>query len=87
MLLFFTLEARLRFSIEDRLARDGELSRWSTVALFSEFNRAGDPVSRLCQYSRGEFDAKGDGSKGDESPPKADILIAVSSNVLHLVVE
>ncbi len=86
MLLFFTLEARFRFSIEERLAGDGEPSRWPTGALFSEFNRVGDPVSRLCQYSRGEFDAKGDGSKGDESPLKADILVAVSPKVLLLMV-
>ncbi len=75
----------MRFSIEDRLAGDGELSRWSIGALFSELNRVGDPGSRLCQYCRGEFDANGEESNGDESPLKAGFLIAVSHPILHFM--
>ena len=68
MLLFFTREARLRFSIDDRFLGDGDLS-WSPRGfLFSAFDLFGEPGSRFCQYRRGEFVAKGDDSRGEEFP-------------------
>ena len=36
--------------------------------LFSALNLDGDAGSLLCQYSRGEFELKGEVSNGDESP-------------------
>lgn len=68
MLLFLTRDARLRFSIDDRLAGDGELSRCSNGFLFSELKRLGEAGSRLCQYRRGEVETNGDESNGEESP-------------------
>lgn len=67
MLLFLTRDARFRFSIDDRFAGDGEVSRSPIGFLFS-LNRVGDAGSRFCQYWRGEFEANGDESKGEESP-------------------
>lgn len=75
MVLFFTLDARIRFSIEERLLGTGDSSRglW-----FSVLMRVGDTGSRFCQYVsvRGEFvangdvlnlDAKGEVSRGEDS--------------------
>ena len=70
MLLFFTRDARFKFSIDDLLAKDGEPSRSLRGFRFSALDLVGDAGSRLCQYRRGEFEAIGDESKGDESPPK-----------------
>ena len=46
MLLFLTREARFKFSIEERLAGEGEPSRGSR---FSPFCRVGEVESRFCQ--------------------------------------
>lgn len=67
-MLFFTRDAFLRFSIDDLFVGDGELSRRLFGLRFSLPNRLGDAGSRLCQYRRGELEAKGDESKGDDSP-------------------
>lgn len=73
MLLFLTRDARLRFSIEERLAGDGEVSLGSR---FSALNFVGDAGSLLCQNPLGEFEAngevlnlsaKGEVSNGEES--------------------
>jgi len=54
--------------MDDRLAGDGEVSRSAIGLRFSAFDLVGDAGSRFCQYSRGEFDAKGEEPKGEESP-------------------
>lgn len=82
MLLFFTRDARFKFSIDDRLAGDGEPSRSPRGFRFSALALFGDAVSRVCQYRRGELEATGDGSKGDESPLKKFFLIGVSASVI-----
>ena len=66
MLLFFTREARFRFSIEDRFEGEGESSRGSPAFRFSGLKRVGEAGSRFCQYKRGEFEASGEESKGEE---------------------
>ncbi len=71
MLLFFTLDARLRFSKEDRFLGDGEVSRFSNEFRFSVPKRDGETESRLCQYWRGEFARKGGESRGDDSVLKS----------------
>jgi len=68
MLLFLTRDARFRFSIDDRFAGDGEVSRSPKGFLFSELNLVGDAGSLFCQYRRGELEATGEESNGDESP-------------------
>lgn len=47
-MLFLTLDARMRFSIDERFFGDGEFSR----KLFSYAYGAGEPGSRSCQYRR-----------------------------------
>ena len=77
MLLFLTRDARFRFSIDDLLAGDGEPSRSIRGFRFSALDLVGDDAgSRFCQYRRGEFEATGDGSKGDESPPNRFFLFS-----------
>lgn len=67
MLLFFTRDARFKFSIEDRLAGVGEWE-WSSYGLrFSVLDRVGEHGSRLCQYNRGELVVYGDESNGEDS--------------------
>ncbi len=70
MLLFLTRDARFRFSIDDLFAGDGELSRSLKGFRFSALDLVVDAGSRFCQYRRGELEATGDESKGDESPLK-----------------
>ena len=66
-MLFLTREARLRFSMEDLFDGDGDDSRCSNGLRFSALKRFGDAESRFCQHRRGEFDANGEDSKGEES--------------------
>ena len=82
ILLFFTREARLRFSIDDRFAGDGEPSRSLRGFRFSALDLVGDAGSRFCQYRRGELEATGDESKGDESPLKKFFFTEFSGSVI-----
>lgn len=82
ILLFFTRDARFRFSIDDLLAGDGEASRSVRGFRFSALDLVGDAGSRFCQYRRGELEAIGDGSKGEESPLKRFLFIVVSRGVI-----
>ena len=52
--------------MEDRFDGAGEPSRWPPGLRFSAPKRDGEAGSRLCQYSRGEFEAIGEESKGEE---------------------
>lgn len=76
MLLFFTRDTRFKFSIEDRLVGDGDVLRSAKGLLFSALNLDGDAGSLLCQYSRGEFELKGEESNGEESPVNMLFLVA-----------
>ena len=72
MLLFFTREAFLRFSIDDRFEGMGEASSSKGIR-FPMLIRPGDVGSRPCQKRRGEFVAMpslGEGLKGEDSPLK-----------------
>lgn len=64
MLLFLTLEAFLRFSIEDRFFGE-EIGGLSVTSL------AGEEGSRPCQNKRGEVVEKGEDPAGEFSLPKS----------------
>ena len=82
MLLFFTRDARFKFSTDGRFDGDGEVSRSPNGALFSALNLVGDPGSRLCQYCRGELELKGEESNGEEFSLK--ILFCFTSVIQSL---
>jgi len=63
MPLFLTLDALIKFSIEDRLVGAGDSAR-SSGSLFS---REGEAGSRPCQNRRGELPTKGEEPAGDAS--------------------
>lgn len=64
--------------MEDRFDGAEELPRWSPGLRFSAPNRDGEAGSRLCQYNRGEFEAKGEESKGEEFSVSIGFLVKVS---------